>query len=81
MYEKGRGISQDYFLATEWQLKAANQGDAEAQFNIAVLYESCRGVPQNFPDAIEWCQKAAEQGHPLAKLRLVKLGRKEKQQA
>lgn len=36
-YEKGDGVSQDYQKASDWYLKAAEQGYAEAQYNLGVL--------------------------------------------
>ena len=40
----------------------ANQGDADAQFNLALLYNNCIGTPQDARYAIYWYKKAAEQG-------------------
>jgi len=37
MYEKGLGIPQDYAQAVNWYRKAANQGDADAQFLTPLL--------------------------------------------
>ena len=34
MYDIGAGVRQDYFKAVEWYQKAAEQGHAEAQFNL-----------------------------------------------
>ena len=39
MYEEGRGVEQDYATAVEWFRKAADQGDANAQYNLGVMYE------------------------------------------
>jgi TPR repeat protein len=41
----------------------AEQGDAEAQYNIGVMYSDGRGVPQDETQATAWFRKAAEQGH------------------
>ncbi len=38
MYDKGYGVPQDYNKAMENYLKAADQGNAEAQFNIGTFY-------------------------------------------
>jgi TPR repeat protein len=40
----------------------AEQGDAEAEYNIGALYATGRGVPQNFKEAVSWYLKAANQG-------------------
>jgi TPR repeat protein len=41
----------------------ADQGDAEAQYNLGVMYDDGKGVPRNDAKAFEWYTKAAEQGH------------------
>ena len=45
---------------------AANNGDAEAQFEMAVRYEQGQGVTKDFARAIGWYRKAAEGGHAEA---------------
>ena len=42
--------------------KAAEQGLAEAQYNLGVMYQHGGGVDVNYKKAIEWFEKAAEQG-------------------
>ena len=44
--------------------KAAEQGNATAQFNLGAMYKNGRGVPQYYAQAAVWCRAAAEQGHP-----------------
>ena len=44
----------------------ANQGDAEAQYELALMYAKGRGVPQDFTKAAGWYRKAAEQGDAKA---------------
>ncbi len=48
----------------------AEQGDAEAQFQLAVIYQNGRLVPQDQTQAREWLLKAAEQGHVKAMFNL-----------
>ncbi|KAF8920469.1 hypothetical protein BGZ58_004354, partial [Dissophora ornata] len=50
----------------EWYLKAANQGNASAQYNLGFMYEHGKGVPQDYSKAMEWYLKAANQGHASA---------------
>ncbi len=50
----------------DWYLKAANQGDAEAQFNLGVMYLYGRGVSQDDEIACDWYKKAASQGYASA---------------
>jgi len=50
--------------------KAAEQGDADAQSNLAFAYSSGRGVPEDDAEAVKWWLKAAEQGHATAQTNL-----------
>ena len=43
-------------------LQAANQGYANAQYNLGGCYEYGYGVQQNYYKAVEWYTKAANQG-------------------
>ena len=71
MYEKGQGIAQNFTKAIEWYSKAANQGFADAQYNLGGIYYNGLGVLQNNTKAVEWWIKAANQGHVRAKSRLA----------
>ncbi|WP_424540674.1 hypothetical protein [Sinorhizobium medicae] len=44
-----------------WFQKAAQQGHARAQFNLAMMYARGEGVARNDALAFEWMQKAANQ--------------------
>lgn len=50
--------------------KAAEQGDAQAQFNLGMCYANGKGVKENLTEAVEWYRKAAEQGHAQAQYEL-----------
>ena len=50
--------------------KAAEQGDAEAQFFLGHLYDDGDGVPEDDAEAVRWYRKAAEQGNALAQYQL-----------
>ena len=45
-----------------WYRKAAQQGNAKAQYNLGVMYEQGQGVRQNYREAVNWFRRAAEQG-------------------
>lgn len=62
MYEAGDGVEKDMQQAAMWYRKAAEQGDADAQHNIAVMYRNGDGVEKDIQQAVMWCRKAAEQG-------------------
>ena len=51
----------------------ANQGDTNAQFNLALLYYHGVGTPQDSKQAVYWYTKAAEQGHVNAQYSLGSL--------
>ena len=53
----------DYATAQrEWR-PLAEQGDANAQYNLGVMYDFEKGVLQDFATARQWYEKAAAQGH------------------
>ena len=62
-------------------LKAAEQGDAKAQFNLGFIYSNGKGVPKDYAEAVKWTRKAAEQGHAEAQRCLAAPLPKEKPQA
>jgi TPR repeat protein len=74
MYINGQGISENSALGIEWVLKAANNGDAMAQFNIGKSYlNGSNGLPKNRIQALNWLKKAANNGHAQAELMLAGL--------
>jgi len=52
----------DYATALKEMRPLAEQGHADAQFNLGVMYSNGQGVPQDNAQARDWLQKAAEQG-------------------
>ncbi len=50
---------QRYDDAIQWYTKAALQGNAEAQFQLAQMYERGQGVEQSDELALNWIKKAA----------------------
>ena len=50
--------------------RAAEQGDAEAQFKLGVSYANGEGVGEDDGEAAKWYRKAAEQGHAEAQFKL-----------
>ena len=63
MYAKGRGVKQDDVEAVKWYRKAAEQGNAKAQFIVGGLYWSGKGVQVNKSLAKEWFGKACDNGN------------------
>lgn len=64
-YEKG-----DYAVALKEFKKSAEQGNANAQFNLGLMYSEGRGVPKDDSQAFVWYTKAAEQGDASAQYNL-----------
>ena len=60
-YDRG-----DYATALRDWRPLAEQGFADAQYNLGVLYGIGRGVPQDYGEAVKWWHKAAEQGYAPA---------------
>jgi TPR repeat protein len=52
----------DYATALRLWHPLADQGGAEAQYNLGVLYTNGLGVPQDYAEAAKWFRKAADQG-------------------
>ena len=46
--------------------QAADQGDAEAQYNLGLMYVNGEGVPKDDAEAVRWYRLAAEQGDASA---------------
>lgn len=62
-YYFGKGMTQDYTEAVKWERKAADQGYAQAQYNLGVSYGNGEGVTQNDLEAYVWSSLAAAQGY------------------
>ena len=60
---------EDYETAYKLFLPLAEQGDADAQYNLGVMYNEGEGVPQDYKEATKWFRLAAEE--PLNKNRKV----------
>ena len=54
----------------------AEQGDAEAQYNLGEMYDTGKGVPQDFMMARGWYERAAVQGHADAQSALGSMQRR-----
>jgi uncharacterized protein len=52
-------VPQDYAQALIWYRKAAEQGDARAQFGLGLMYADGHGVPQDYVRAHMWFNIAA----------------------
>ena len=59
-------INPDRLVAHTRLKKAAEKGNAEAQFELGRIYGNGDGVPQDYQAAIGWLEKAATQNHAKA---------------
>jgi len=62
MYDNGDGVLQDYKTAVKWYTSAAEQGLAEAQFNLGVMYDNGQGVLQDNVHVHMWYNISAYNG-------------------
>ena len=60
----------NYTEAVKWWRKAAEQGNAYAQYNLGNCYYHGQGVPQDYAEAVKWYRKAVEQGNADAQYNL-----------
>lgn len=56
----------NYEEAVKWYHKAAEQGNADAQYTLGLCYAKGQVVEQDYPKAVKWYRKAAEQGNAAA---------------
>ncbi len=69
-YGRGMGVTKDPAEAVKWYRKAAEQGQALAQYAMGGFYANGRGVPKNVNEAIKWWRRAGEQNQVEAQAAL-----------
>ena len=57
--------------------RAAEQGEADAQFVLGTCYLYGVGITQDKTEAVKWLQKAAKQGHEKAKKVITEINKQE----
>ena len=67
MYYNGEGTLVDKKQAFYWYTKAAEQGDAAAQLNLALMYYAGEGTLPDKTKAAYWVKQAYENGLDKAK--------------
>ncbi len=76
MYELGivnfkdDDMPRDLHKSAEWMLRAANAGNAEAQFVLGQFYKAGAGVPKDMDKAVRWLTSAALNRHKGAQILL-----------
>ena len=70
LYDMGVGVPQDHTEAVKWYTKAAEQGLAEAQYNLAGVYSDGRGVRRDYAKAYFWANIAVtlDPSNPIARV-------------
>lgn len=69
-YTEGRYVTVPYASDVKRDRRAAEQGDASAQFKLALRYDQGLGVPQNYTKSVKWLREAADQGFAEAQYNL-----------
>lgn len=54
-----------------FQIKLAEQGNAEAQYKVGEMYETGKGADKDLTEARVWYDKAAKQGHKKAEYKIL----------
>ena len=74
-YEDARKAEKagDAKKAVDLYQKAADAGNAQAQWFLAAHYQYGDGIKQNYKKAFEWYKKVADQGYSLGYMGLAKL--------
>ncbi len=71
IYTAGHGgVKQDYKRAAYWFERAAENGIANASYNLGVLYHQGLGFDTNINKAMSWYKDAAGKDHPEAQYNL-----------
>ncbi len=61
-YMRGDGVPQNHDKSLEYLTEAAENGHAEAQFNLGAMYINGVGFSQDLEKGISWLRKAKENG-------------------
>ncbi len=70
LYDRGKGVKQDYRKAFDWYMKAAAQGDSFAQSHVAFFYRAGVLDRPNYGLALDWYRRAAAQNNRFAQVGL-----------
>jgi TPR repeat protein len=66
----GQGVAKDSRIAVDWYRKAADQGDSDGQYKLAVLLDQGEAVEKDSTRALDLLKKSASQGNVEAKERV-----------
>ena len=71
IYAEGLGVAQDFGKAADAYAKAADLGDPNAQFSLALMVAEGLGVKRDLRIAANLFEKSAESGNPAAQYNLA----------
>ena len=74
LHMNGEGVLHSYSMAESQYRLAANAGNAEGQYKLALMYQYRLALPLDHRQAREWLMKAAALGHQKARENLEKKG-------
>ena len=60
-------------FSVKWYRKLAEQGDADAQYNLGYMFENGQDTPQDYIEAVKWYRESAEQGGAKAQNNLARM--------
>jgi hypothetical protein len=60
MYDNGQGVPQDYVEAVRWYRIPAENGMADAEYNLGLMFANAKGVAQDYKEAARRFRRAAE---------------------
>ncbi|HXQ03160.1 MAG TPA: tetratricopeptide repeat protein, partial [Bradyrhizobium sp.] len=66
LYANALGVKRDYAKAADWYKRAADGGDREGMFALAMLRLAGRGGPVNREEAVKLLASSAKLGNPKA---------------
>ena len=69
-YFNGYGVAKDMVEAVKWLRKSADQGYADAYFDLGECYRNGYGVTKDMVEAVKWLRKSANLGYVDAQFRL-----------
>jgi len=75
MYAKNQIVSWNYAEAVRLFLKAAEQGNAAAKYNLGAMYEEGLGASKDLKEAEKWYGLAAKQGDAEAQKALESINK------
>lgn len=63
LFQQGQGVTEDQKRAMSYVIKAAELGDARAQYELGIAYEKGTVVGRDIKSAAKWLRKSAEQDY------------------